>query len=79
MTPTTFQAPARLPGQPWDFDSAAAYLSVCRKTLERYARLKQIAVIRLGRRVLIADAELARVARTGFANPALQSGVATHA
>ena len=47
-------------------DSFAAFIGICRKTVERYIRLNQLNVIRIGRRVLVPDHEVRRVAEHGL-------------
>jgi hypothetical protein len=58
--------PAREPGRPWSYAAAAEFLGVCPATVARACRGGRIASVALGRRKLIPDHELRRVAREGF-------------
>lgn len=61
VTPGT----ARPPGKPWDVSEAAEYLRVSTRHLRRLIDAEQVRVIRIGRRVLLADAEVRRIAAEG--------------
>ena len=64
---TQVPAPAaRPPGKPWSLREGAEFVGVCQATLERACRAKRVKSVKVGRRVLIADDELRRVAREGF-------------
>jgi excisionase family DNA binding protein len=68
MTATPFtgsEHPARPPGSPWPLDDAAAFLSVSARHLLRLADLGKVRTIRIGRRRLVPDAEVHRLAREG--------------
>ncbi len=56
---------ARPPGSPWPFDTAAGYLAVSVRHLMRLADMNRVKTIRLGRRRLIPDAEIQRLASEG--------------
>lgn len=58
--------PARPAGKPWSYQEAAAALGVCEVTVARAARSGRVKSIKIGRRVLIADAELRRLQVEGF-------------
>ena len=60
--PSMSQRPA---GAPWPLSDAARYLGVSHRHLVRLIDSGHVRPIRLGRRVLIADAELHRVASEG--------------
>lgn len=57
---------AREPGRPWSYAEAADFLGVCGATVARACRDARIKSIAFGRRRLIPDDELRRVAREGF-------------
>jgi len=59
-------APAREPGRPWSYAEAAEFLGVCTATVARACRDARIKSVAFGRRRLIPDAELRRVAAEGF-------------
>jgi excisionase family DNA binding protein len=52
-------------GAPWTIRDAAAYLGVSARHLARLIEMDRIRAIRIGRRVMISDAELRRVAQEG--------------
>jgi excisionase family DNA binding protein len=56
----------RQAGSPWPLSDAAKYLGVSHRHLVRLIDAGKVKSIRLGRRVLIADAELQRVANEGI-------------
>ena len=56
----------REPGRPWSYPEAADFLGVCEATVARACRDSRIKSIAFGRRRLIPDDELRRVAREGF-------------
>ena len=53
-------------GKPWSYREAADALGVCEVTVARAARSGRVKSFKLGRRVLIADAELRRLQVEGF-------------
>jgi excisionase family DNA binding protein len=59
LNPRDFQHPA---GAPWSLQAAAAFLGVSQRHLTRVCDENEIKSFRVGRRRLIADAELRRVA-----------------
>ena len=56
----------RVAGAPWPMDAAATFLAVSRRTLDRAAKDGSLRTIRLGRRRLIADEEVRRLATRGL-------------
>lgn len=52
-------------GAPWTLRQAADYLGVSERHLARLEAAKLVRVIRLGRRVLVPDAEVQRLATEG--------------
>ena len=56
----------RGPGRPWSYPEAAEFLGVCEATVARACRDARIKAVAFGRRRLIPDDELRRVAREGF-------------
>ncbi|MDY3560225.1 excisionase family DNA-binding protein [Gemmata sp. JC673] len=58
-------APSRAPGSPWPLDEAAAYLHISARHLQRLIDASKVRSVRLGRRRLIPDAEVQRLARNG--------------
>jgi excisionase family DNA binding protein len=58
---------ARPTGAPWPFAEAAAYLSVSLRHLVRLADAEKVKTIRLGRRRMIPDSEVRRLATEGTA------------
>ena len=60
-------APAHEPGAPWTIPDAANYCAVSDRHLRRLIDEQKVRAIRLGRRVLIPDAELRRLASEGTA------------
>jgi excisionase family DNA binding protein len=56
---------ARPSGSPWSLADAATFLGVSARHLARLIESKAVKSFRLGRRVLIADAEVRRVAEHG--------------
>jgi excisionase family DNA binding protein len=65
MQPTDSVCVDRLPGSPWPLAVAAKFLGVSHRHLVRLIDAGKVKSIRLGRRVLIADVELRRVASEG--------------
>lgn len=61
VIPTTI----RPMGAPWPFADAALYLSVSLRHLVRLADANKVTTIRLGRRRLIPDGEVKRLASEG--------------
>ena len=53
-------------GKPWSYREAGHALGVCEVTVARAARTGRVKSIKIGRRVLIADAELRRLQVEGF-------------
>jgi excisionase family DNA binding protein len=53
------------PGKPWSVEELSDFLGIDHKHLRRLIDGGKVACIRLGRRVLIADAEARRVASEG--------------
>jgi excisionase family DNA binding protein len=64
-TPSTAQT-VRSPGSPWPIAEAAAYLSVSARHLHRLIDAEKVRSILLGRRRLIPDAEVRRLAVEGL-------------
>jgi len=62
---TRTQADHRQPGSPWSLQDSAIFLGVSHRHLARCLESGAIKSLRIGRRVLIADAELRRVASEG--------------
>ena len=58
-------APGHEPGAPWAIDEAARFLAVSGRHVRRLICEGKVRAIRLGSRVLIADAELRRLAAEG--------------
>ena len=59
------QPPARAPGSPWPISGAATFLSISERHLHRLIDANKVRTVRLGRRRLIPDAEVQRLAREG--------------
>lgn len=57
--------PPRHPGEPWEITEAARHLHISDRHLRRLIGIGRVKSIRLGRRIMIADDELRRVAREG--------------
>lgn len=57
--------PARAPGSPWSINDAAQFLTVSTRHIHRLLDAKKVRSLRLGRRRLIPDAEVQRLAREG--------------
>jgi len=66
LTPSRPATDPRPAGKPWSYREAADALGVCSVTVARAARSGRVKSFRLGRRVLIADAELRRLQVEGF-------------
>jgi excisionase family DNA binding protein len=65
-SPTPLDTAAGRPaGSPWPIPAAAAYLSVSERHLWRLIDASRVRTIRLGRRVLVPDSEVRRVAAEG--------------
>ncbi len=62
-TPTV--TPARPPGSPWSIPDAAAFLTISERHLHRLLDASRVKSVRLGRRRLIPDTEVQRLAREG--------------
>lgn len=56
------------PGAPWDILAAAKHLHISDRHLRRLIDEGKVRSIRLGRRVMIPDAELQRIANEGTGN-----------
>jgi len=65
--PITIQPPPspRPPGSPWAFAEAAPFLGVSKRHLFRLADQNKVRTIRIGRRRLLPDSEVLRLAREG--------------
>jgi excisionase family DNA binding protein len=61
--PTT--TATRPPGSPWSIQDAAQFLTVSARHLHRLLDAGKVRSVRLGRRRLISDAEVQRLAREG--------------
>jgi excisionase family DNA binding protein len=57
--------PIHLPGQPWTVPQASAFLQVSDKHLNNLIAENRVRVIRLGRRVLLADDTVRKIATEG--------------
>jgi excisionase family DNA binding protein len=64
-TPQTQPQPVRAPGSPWSINDAAQFLHVSTRHLHRLLDADKVCSLRLGRRRLIPDAEVQRLAREG--------------
>ena len=58
-------SPSRPPGSPWPIPDAAAFLTISQRHLHRLLDAGKVRSVRLGRRRLIPDAEVLRLAREG--------------
>lgn len=65
MPPSDAPTPARPPGAPWPIPDAAAFLAVSARHLARLLDARKVKSVRLGRRRLIPDAEVRRLAQEG--------------
>jgi excisionase family DNA binding protein len=65
VEPGRFLPIGRVDGSPWSLVDAAEYLHVSSAHLRRLVDAGKVRSIRLGRRVLIPDVELRRVAAEG--------------
>lgn len=63
--PTTSVLTPRPAGAPWPIPEAAAFLAVSERHLYRLLDAGKLKSVRLGRRRLIPDAEVQRLARSG--------------
>ncbi|OWK41280.1 helix-turn-helix domain-containing protein [Fimbriiglobus ruber] len=61
----TTAPPGRTPGAPWPIPDAAAFLSISERHMHRLIDAKKVKAVRLGRRRLIPDAEVQRLASNG--------------
>ncbi len=61
----TNPTPQRQPGAPWSIADTAAYLTVSTRHLHRLIDSHKVKSILLGRRRLIPDSEVQRLAREG--------------
>lgn len=68
MIATQTKPPIRQPGAPWSIDDAARHLGISDRHLRRLCDENRVKTILLGRRRLIADAELTRIANEGTGN-----------
>ena len=57
--------PPRPPGAPWPIDEAASYLAISSRHLHRLLDANKVRSVRFGRRRLIPDAEVQRLAQEG--------------
>ncbi|CEF48210.1 unnamed protein product [uncultured bacterium] len=64
-TQTTPIPQSRTPGSPWPIPEAAAFLTVSQRHLYRLLDARKVRSVRLGRRRLIPDDEVRRLARDG--------------
>jgi len=64
-TPSDPAPPARAAGSPWPIPEAAAFLRVSERHVYRLIDARKVKAVRLGRRRLIPDAEVRRLARDG--------------
>jgi excisionase family DNA binding protein len=64
-TPNAQPQPTRSPGSPWPIADAAQYLHVSTRHIHRLLDANKVRSLRLGRRRLIPDAEVQRLAREG--------------
>jgi excisionase family DNA binding protein len=64
-TDVSLSAAGRPAGAPWPIPDAAGYLAVSTRHLIRLIDAGKVRSIRLGRRVLIPDAEVRRIAAEG--------------
>jgi excisionase family DNA binding protein len=63
MSLSTFPNPSgRAAGKPWSVGEAAQFLGVSERSLWRLIDAKEVKVARLGRRVLVPDTEVRRLA-----------------
>jgi excisionase family DNA binding protein len=58
-------APPAAAGSPWSIPAAAGFLGISTRHLFRLLDAKKVQSVRLGRRRLIPDAEVQRLAREG--------------
>lgn len=65
LLPADSPAPIRPPGSPWPIPDAAAFLAISDRHLWRLIDGGRVRAIRIGRRVLVPDAEMQRLAREG--------------
>jgi excisionase family DNA binding protein len=56
---------SRRPGAPWTFEDAATHLQISDRHLRRLADDDKVRTIRLGRRRLLPDTEVQRIAEEG--------------
>lgn len=63
--PPVANPPARAPGSPWSINDAAQFLHVSTRHLHRLLDANKVRSLRLGRRRLLPDAEVQRLAREG--------------
>lgn len=64
-TPQVYPQPARAPGSPWPITDAAQFLRVSTRHIHRLLDAGKVRSLRLGRRRLIPDTEVQRLAREG--------------
>jgi excisionase family DNA binding protein len=58
-------SPAHAAGAPWSIQDAATYLTISMRHLHRLLDAGRVRSVRIGRRVLIPDAEIKRLAEHG--------------
>lgn len=63
--PTMPDPSVRPPGSPWSINDAARFLHVSTRHLHRLLDVNKVRSLRLGRRRLIPDVEVQRLAREG--------------
>jgi excisionase family DNA binding protein len=62
MTPSVYLGPQRPAGKPWAVAEAAGFLGISARTLWRLIDARNVKVARVGRRVLVPDSEVRRLA-----------------
>jgi excisionase family DNA binding protein len=64
-TPPPTAPPPREPGRPWPIAEAAEYLCISERHLARLGKAGKVKLLYFGRRVLVSDAEVKRLATEG--------------
>ncbi|MBA4192363.1 MAG: DNA-binding protein [Planctomycetaceae bacterium] len=64
-TPIPTPSPTHPVGSPWSLIDAATYLGVSRRHLHRLIDAGRVRVTRIGRRVLVPDSEVRKLAGNG--------------
>lgn len=62
MTAVLESPPQRQPGRPWTVDEAAEFLTVSGKHLRRQIELGEVRATRIGKRIIVPDSEVRRLA-----------------